>query len=220
MSRTALRIPAFVRSSVSLALVATMVVGAGAAETPKGSAAATGTLSVTTDPGNADVYVDGHLAGQTPGNLAAVSAGEHRVRIVKSGYLENSRIVTVTAGEATRLNVKLTRTTGASNDTAAGQVTSTGGGGGGSRTWLWISLAGAGAAVATVALLPKNEAPVPGTVSGPSTVLQAANASFTAQGVSDPDGDSLSFTWNFGDGGTGTGPTTTHAFSTAGSFSV
>ena len=48
MNRSTLRIPAFVRSGVSLALAAAMVVGAGAAETPKGSAGAAGALSVTT----------------------------------------------------------------------------------------------------------------------------------------------------------------------------
>src|SRR5262245_24007858 len=108
MSRSS-KIPAFVRSSVSLALAAVMVVGAGAAETPKGSATAGGTLSVTTDPTSADVYVDGRFAGQTPANLAALSAGEHRVRLVKNGYLENARVVTLTAGEPSHLNVKLTK---------------------------------------------------------------------------------------------------------------
>src|SRR5262245_14550711 len=158
------RIPAFVRSSVSLALAAAMVVGAGAAETPKGGAAA-GSLSITTEPDNADVYVDGRLAGQTPANLASLSAGEHRVRLVKSGYLENARVVTLTAGEPSHLNVKLTKTTGVSNETAAGQVTSTGGGGGGgSKKWLWIGLAGAGAAAVVVAALPHNKPPVPGTI--------------------------------------------------------
>jgi hypothetical protein len=92
-----------------------MVVGAGAAESPKGSAGAAGALCVTTEPDNADVYVDGRLAGQTPANVASLAAGEHRVRIVKSGYLENAR-VTLTAGEPSHLNVKLTKTTGVSNE--------------------------------------------------------------------------------------------------------
>jgi hypothetical protein len=50
--------------------------------------------------------------------------------------------------------------------------------------------------------------------------LQAANVSFTAQGASDPDGDSITITWSFGDGGTATGTTVTHAFTTSGSFAV
>src|SRR4029450_10926535 len=66
MSRSILRIAVSLGTSVSLALAAAMVVGAGAAETPRGSAAAAGALSITTEPDNADVYVDGRLAGQTP----------------------------------------------------------------------------------------------------------------------------------------------------------
>jgi hypothetical protein len=139
-----------------------MVVGAGAAETPRGSAGAAGALSITTEPDNADVYVDGRLAGQTPANVASLAAGEHRVRIVKSGYLENARVVTLIVGEPTHLNVKLTKTAGGSNETAAGQVVSGSGGGGGSKKWLWIGLAGAGAAAVAVAAMPHNKAPVPG----------------------------------------------------------
>jgi len=207
---------------MSLALAAAMVVGAGAAETPKGSAGAAGALSITTEPDNADVYVDGRLAGQTPANVASLAAGEHRVRIVKSGYLENARVVTLTAGEPAHLNVRLTRTTGGSNETAAGQVTSTGGasGGGGSKKWLWIGLAGAGAAAVAVAAMPHNKEPIPGSVSGPANALMATTVSFTAQGASDPDGDSITITWNFGDGGSATGATVTHTFTTAGSFTV
>jgi hypothetical protein len=206
---------------VSLALAAVMVVGAGAAETPKGSAAATGTLSVTTDPDNADVYVDGRLAGQTPTSIAALSAGEHRVRIVKNGYLENARLVTLAAGEPTRLNVKLTKTTGVSNETA-GQVTSTGGGGG-SKKWLWIGLAGAGAAAVVVAAMPHNKAPVPGTITVSPTATGMAGITsftFTSTGASDPDGDSLTKTWTSSDGGSGTGDTFTRTFASAGSFNV
>jgi hypothetical protein len=224
MNRSTLRIPAFVRSGVSLALAAAMVVGAGAAETPKGSAGAAGALSVTTEPDNADVYVDGRLAGQTPASVAALSAGEHRVRIVKNGYLENARLVTLTAGEPTHLNVKLTKTDGVSNETAAGQVSSTGGGGGGgSKKWLWIGLAGAGAAVAIVAAMPHNKAPVPGTISvSPNATGMAGQTSFTftSTGASDPDGDSLTKTWTSSDGGSGTGDTFTRTFATAGSFQV
>jgi hypothetical protein len=223
MSRSSLRIPAFLRTSVSLALAATMVIGAGAAESPKGSAGAAGALSVTTEPDNADVYVDGRLAGQTPTNVASLAAGEHRVRIVKSGYLENARVVTLTAGEPSHLNVKLTKTTGVSTEAAAGQVTSTGGGGGGGvPKWVWGAVA-AGAVVGIVLALPKNKAPVPGTitVSPTATGMQGQTAfRFTSTGASDPDGDTLTKTWSSSDGGSGTGDEFTRTFATAGSFQV
>lgn len=222
MSRSSRRIPAYVRSGVSLALAAMMVVGARAAETPKGGAAATGALSITTDPDNADVYVDGRLAGQTPANLAALTAGEHRVRIVKNGYLENARIVTLPAGQPTRLSVKLTRTSESATE-PAGQVSSAGGGGGGgSKKWLWIAVAGGGAA-AVILALPKNKPPIPGTITVSPTATGMAGVTsftFTSVGASDPDKDPLTKTWTSSDGGSGTGDTFTRTFATAGTFQV
>ncbi len=41
---------------------------------------------------------------------------------------------------------------------------------------------------------------------------------FTAKGSSDPDGDSLSYLWNFGDGGSATGINATHTYSRSGDF--
>ena len=55
----------------------------------------TGSLSVVSLPTAASVYVDGRLAGQTPLTLEHLPAGDHRVRVLKPSYLENSRIVTV-----------------------------------------------------------------------------------------------------------------------------
>jgi hypothetical protein len=43
---------------------------------------------------------------------------------------------------------------------------------------------------------------------------------FTPRSARDADGDALSFTWRFGDGGTATSETATHVYETAGSFSV
>src|SRR5262245_61222164 len=56
---------------------------------------ATGSLLVESEPPGASVYVDGRSVGETPLTLPTVAAGEHRVRVVRLGYLENSRLITV-----------------------------------------------------------------------------------------------------------------------------
>src|SRR5262245_25127028 len=125
-----------------------------------------GALAIETDPYGAEVFVDGRAAGATPVTVSRLTAGEHRVRVVKSGYLENARVITVVAGKPTAVKVKLTRT----GDTAteAGQVTSTGGasgGGGGlfSNKWLWVA-AGGGVAATLAVVGTRNKPPIAGTV--------------------------------------------------------
>jgi hypothetical protein len=71
-------------------------------------AGAFGSLVVESDPAGAAVYVDGHLAGETPLTVPAIAAGVHRVRVVRLGYLENSRLVTVKAGARATLRARLT----------------------------------------------------------------------------------------------------------------
>ena len=64
-----------------------------------------------------------------------------------------------------------------------------------------------------------NGAPVanPG---GPYTGVRNQPITFDGTGSSDPDGDPLSYAWDFGDSITGTGATPTHAYSTLGTFTV
>ncbi len=80
---------------------------------------AAGSLLVESDPAGAAVYVDGHLAGETPLTLPAIAAGVHRVRVVRLGYLENSRLVSVKAGERAMLRMRLTDPAPQSAKTAA-----------------------------------------------------------------------------------------------------
>src|SRR5262245_7597981 len=69
---------------------------------------AVGSLLVESDPVGASVFVDGRLAGETPLTLPAIAPGVHRVRIVRLGYLENSRLVTVKSGTRATLRARLT----------------------------------------------------------------------------------------------------------------
>ena len=55
----------------------------------------------------------------------------------------------------------------------------------------------------------------------PSGTLKAQEqVTFDATGSSDPDADSLTFTWNFGDGNTGTGLTAKHTYASPGDFTI
>jgi hypothetical protein len=193
---------------------------------PSGYAATTVTpgwaacsLSLASDPPGAMVYVNGEPRGETPLRLEE-EAGTHRVRLVKSGYFENSRVVRLRAGEASRVEARLTPDP---SGAPAAQVEETQEKKGGNKKPLLIGAGILGAAaVAYLALRDTNKPPVAAlTVDAGGTALMGATAvSFNGGGSSDPDGDALTYSWNFGDGTSGTGQTTTHVYNSAGSFSV
>ena len=58
----------------------------------------------------------------------------------------------------------------------------------------------------------------------PSPALTLGNEGnaigFDGGGSSDVDGDSLTYSWEFGDGGTASGPTPTHAYADNGTYTV
>ena len=68
---------------------------------------------------------------------------------------------------------------------------------------------------------PSNAAPTASFTMSPggAAVASATVLTFTASG-SDPNGDPVSFAWQFGDGQTGSGQTVTHSFASAGAFNV
>jgi len=181
--------------------------------------AAEGGLSVVTDPAGASVYINGESKGITPLQLDRIAAGEHRITVVKDGYLENSRVVRVEAGQRQALEVRLTSSEGHARHAA--QVQPAGGGGGGVPTWVWIAAAAGGGTAAYFLLRETNEAPTCSGVSvTPSTGLQAAQSfAFSAQ-ASDPDGDALTYSWDLGDGTTATGQNVSKVYNNSGSFAA
>lgn len=92
------------RQGLAWALVATMggVVSA-AGQRPD----APGTLLIISEPAEADVYVDGTPVGKTPVSVPT-AAGDHRVRLVKGGFLDNSRVVTTSSRKPLTMRVTLT----------------------------------------------------------------------------------------------------------------
>jgi len=71
----------------------------------------------------------------------------------------------------------------------------------------------------TITVAAGNNPPVanPG---GPYQGATGQPVSFNGSGSSDPDGDNLTYAWDFGDGGTGSGATPTHTYGIAGAYLV
>jgi PKD repeat protein len=75
------------------------------------------------------------------------------------------------------------------------------------------------ATMAEIAVPLANRAPTadPG---GPYSASTGEAISFDGSASRDPDGDALSYSWNFGDGSTGTGATPTHSYASSGAYEV
>src|SRR5205823_5470914 len=129
----------------------------------------------------------------------------------------NGRIVSVAAGQAKNVDVKLTKSTGSS--TAVSPAAAASGGGSLFTNPLFLA-AVAGGAVAIYFVTKGGKPPVAGTITAPAVGIVGAGVTFTSTGASDPGGKTLTYTWDFGDGGTGTGQTVNHAYATAGTFTV
>lgn len=65
-----------------------------------------------------------------------------------------------------------------------------------------------------------NDRPPVAATDGPYTGTEGTAVHFNAGGSTDPDGDALTYAWDFGDGSTGTGATPTHAYSDNGNYAV
>ena len=180
-----------------------------------------GTLAVTSDPSGAAVYVDGALVGWTPVSVANLDAGEHRVRLVKDGYVENGRVITIDAGATRTLEVRLTPR--AASDTTTAQPTGSGISSGpppNRKKWIYLGAAGAGAAATAIVLATRNAAPTIAavTASPPNGLLLATTVMFRVA-VSDPDNDPLTYSWDLGEGATSTLASPSHVYASEGAFS-
>ena len=66
----------------------------------------------------------------------------------------------------------------------------------------------------------QRQAPMPATIAGSATATAGEPAAFQATGGCDPQGQPLTFTWSFGDGGSATGASVQHTFADAGDRTV
>jgi hypothetical protein len=183
------------------------------------AAAPEGTIDVVSAPAGAAVYLNGEPRGVTPLILDGVAAGEHRVRVVKDGFLENSRVVTVQPGRSATVDLRMTQAPAPTGQSP------------GWTTKKKAIVGGAAAAVIIGGILligggqstPDNTAPVAGSIAVSPTgtgLAGATNFVFTATGSSDAENDPLTYAWTFGDGSSGAGATASHVYNAGGTFSV
>ncbi len=72
----------------------------------------TGTVSFTSTPSGADVYVDGNYVGTTPTGRVSLDAGTHTARFSLSGYQDESRDFDLNSGEDRRIDAGMQRAQG------------------------------------------------------------------------------------------------------------
>jgi PKD repeat protein len=84
---------------------------------------------------------------------------------------------------------------------------------------LTVSDGQGGSTTSTATVTIKNQPPV-ANAGGPYTGVRNQAIVFSSAGSSDPDGDPLTYAWDFGDSATGTGANPTHAYASIGTFTV
>ena len=176
-----------------------------------------GTVTIISDATNGSFSVNVSGAGNTAPVMDPVGN--------KSGFAFVNLAFDVTAsdGEGDVITFGITGLpVGATFDTNTGHFDWTpGGSDGGSYPVTFSALDGlaSDSEAITITITAGNDPPVanPG---GPYQDATGQPVSFNGSGSSDPDGDNLSYAWDFGDGGSASGATTSHTYAIAGAYLV
>jgi hypothetical protein len=183
------------------------------------------TLAVNTDPEGATIYIDDGEQGQTPLTLTDLEPGLHNIRVVKKGYIARERNIDLKAGQTASIEFAMTPLTHAeppsptSRPLPQAQPQKKGV----NKLLIGGIALGAVALGTGVMLATKNSPPVAGTIGvTPSGKGMAGMTEyvFSATGASDPDKDSLTYAWEFGDGGTSAEQAPRHVYETAGTYAI
>ena len=192
-------------------------------------------MAVTTNAlGQAAVTVNPIASGTLQMQVTAAFQGQ-----TATAAIEQTNFATL--AEATAAGAGATGGAGGGSGTpsAGGAAGGAAGGGLGTGAIVGIAAAAVGAAVAGVTLggggdtagrgpggviggVTANSRPVAAWSVTPDALGMAGLTEyrFDGGGSSDPDRDALTYSWNFGDGGSGTGVTTTHVYDRTGMFNV
>jgi hypothetical protein len=97
------------------------------AQTTAAQAHGYGSLSITTTPAGALVYVDGSMMGVTPTTIPMLAEGSHSVTLILDGYQDLKTTITINAGTTSEYITGLSKTTKAPGFTAGIAALSVGG---------------------------------------------------------------------------------------------
>jgi len=90
--------------------------------------AATGSLSVTTTPPGALVYIDGQMKGITPATIPGLSAGSHAVVLIMDGYEDFKTTTDITPGTSSEFVTGMAKRKQAPGFASAGAIAALGAG--------------------------------------------------------------------------------------------
>jgi len=85
-------------ATASPSVPATAVQGTQTTPAPQPAAATTGSLSITTTPPGALVFIDGQMKGISPATIPGLAPGPHKIRLVLDGYQDFETTTEIAAG--------------------------------------------------------------------------------------------------------------------------